>query len=175
MTYSFDRQKGVANDYRNLYAQIAEQHFGSEFLCWQSVPDGSTPAQKAGIDAFVALKSGKVHTVDTKLDAFDTPRIAIEILSNVEHDKPGWATNTDMLNDWFMYVRPKQALALMLPRVPLQTFVAQNLSAWNEQAAIPDSGYIARYVPNIGYRTFCLMVPMSMIVERFPACLVSYG
>lgn len=175
MSYGFQEQLAVANDYRNLYAQVAELYFGPDFLYWQETDSGRTKAQLAGIDAFVVVSSGKVHTVDTKLDRHDSPRTVLELVSNVEQDKPGWAANPALLNDWFMYVQPARSQALMLPRWELLAVVAEHRDEWIDKAGL-EPGYKVLRVPNARYTTFCVAIPTSELVELLGKnCLVQYG
>jgi hypothetical protein len=142
MTYTFDTQltKGAA----------AETQLDGFFAQWFDIEPASPAEQRRGIDrTFTPQAGGKPFKVEYKTDwtASKTGNAFVETVSVDTHDKPGWAHTSQA--DYLIYFLPDDLLIYVLRFATLRRLLAR----WQRE-------YPVRKIPNKGYYTHGLLVPL---------------
>lgn len=163
---NFYESRAKGNRHKELAHAIIEKFFAEEFIELQDVPDGVSQTQRKGIDCFVLLAGGKITTVEVKVDFSDRHTIYVETLSSVEDNKLGWAVDPNKTNEWYLYMKPNLNEAFMVSKWAFDRMLRHHLQAWRDWAQDGKDPYKVIYAKNPGYRTECLVVPITTILEH---------
>ena len=111
-----------------------------------------TPAeddQRRGIDRWLVNSAGKRISLEYKTDvtAGRTGNAFVETISVSTADKPGWAVSSQAT--WLIYYIPDPEAVYIIKFARIR----QHLARWREQ-------YPSRDIPNVGYVTTGLLVPL---------------
>lgn len=143
MTYDFKTQ---------LHCGQTHEHFLDEFFNrWFVIADATRDQQRQGIDRmFTDKDTGAIHAVEYKADttASRTGNAFVETISVDTANKLGWAYTS--MADWLFYYLPKDGLIYFFEFAKLR----RHLPRWTKQ-------YPARSIPNNGYKTVGLLVPLA--------------
>ena len=142
--YGMDQQlrKGEAAEAR------LDLHFAARF----HIAPASRTQQRQGIDRiFTDHTSGKIYTVEYKTDwtAARTGNAFLETISVDTANIPGWVYTSQA--DWLAYFVPQQAVIYLIAFTALRARLPQWL----------DSCKAAPPIPNHGYHTHGILVPLS--------------
>src|SRR5579859_5292354 len=83
-----------------------------------SIEKTDEATDRQGADYAIYLPSGDVETVDIKrrrpgCERFwaspHVPELALELVADVESNKPGWATSESDVPDWFLFAFPSRS------------------------------------------------------------------
>ena len=136
-----------------LQGEIGELFLDDYFRRWYRIMPATPYQQRLGIDRlFFRRDNGIEYAIEYKCDATSarTGNAFIETVSVDNQDKPGWAIYCQA--DFIIYfvdgcgpayvIRPEQ--------------IREKLPAWQSQ-------YPSRAIPNKGYKTIGLLVPLTQL------------
>lgn len=142
--YEFDEQLDKGHGY--------ETRLDKYFSKWYSVhPIEEQAVQRMGIDRRFTGPTGAVYSVEYKTDerAGETGNVFIETVSVDTENKLGWA-----------YTSCAQILAYYIPA--LQTIYLAYMTSVKESVRQWNDIYPIRRIPNRGYHTIGLLVPIPI-------------
>lgn len=128
-----------------------EARLDAWFGHWFTIRHATMEEQHRGIDRiFTRHDNGKCYAVEYKTDsrASSTGNAFVETVSVDTVGKPGWAYSSEA--DYLLYYVPVSEVIYIIPMVNLR----QRLPQWQRQ-------YQARKIPNQGYCTHGLLVPLD--------------
>lgn len=137
--------------------QLGEHHeadLDRFFSAWYDIRKVDREEQRQGIDRIFTRKdNGAVHRVEYKADskASETGNAFVETVSVDTANKPGWAHSSQA--DYLIYYLPKDLLIYVIAFVDLR----KRLPKW--------CSYRSRRIPNNGYHTVGLLVPLDEFEE----------
>ncbi len=120
---------------------------------WYNISYVTGGEQRKGVDALYTNKeTGEQFTVEVKTDevAGTTGNAFIEVISVDYPTKPGWAWTCKA--DKLLYWLPRQRRLLILAPISIQAHIRD----WARQYGI-------KAVPNDGYQTYGVAVPLSSV------------
>ena len=145
MTYSFTKQLAQGQ----TYEQQLDARFGDRYIIQPATPQ----QQRQGIDRVYRPRKApdQLLTVEYKADktAGRTGNAFVETVSVSTTGKPGWAITSEA--DWLFYLVLGAAEALYILQMAK---LRAKLPAWR-------SRYQERQIPNEGYYTVGLLVPLD--------------
>lgn len=137
----------------------------------EKVP-GTSAAQRAGIDKFVVLRSGKKVAVDEKIRRNRTPSdIALEIEHVPVDGSPRWAGWIEKPNQYTDYLAmgfQAYRVAFFLPFIPLQAAWIKNSKSWVSRFGIIKA---ANPTVNPKYHTHSVCVPTELLLGNLLAAM----
>ena len=147
--YSFEEQKADG--------EAGERALDAHFSRWFHIESANVWQQRRGVDRiFHDLRDERSWLVEYKTDhtASRTGNAFVETVSvrTRTRRKPGWAASS--VADWLVYYLPEDGLAYLIRMWDLR----QSLRRW---AAL----YPSRSIPNDGYHTQGLLVPLHEFEE----------
>lgn len=119
---------------------------------------GPSPQQAMGRDRTILLRNGSTKTVDEKTSRYSSHSMFIEIWSNKEKEKPGWAIDPFKEIDYLAYMWVRDGKAMIIPYYELRKATKNNLERWIDE-------YGEKEVKNHGYTTVGIVVPVEDIWE----------
>jgi len=131
--------------------QLHENKLDEFFGRWYDIRPATPAEQRQGIDRhFTNRDTGRQITIEYKTDhtAGRTGNAFVETISVDTHHKPGWAHTS-------------QAEILIYHIPEPETTYAIRLSALRSQLARWEAKYPKRAIPNKGYRTHGILVPLA--------------
>ncbi len=147
-SYNFNRQY--------LQGEQGATFLDRYFSRWFEIERVDAKVQREGIDRYFTTRDHKRRlAVEYKTDetASRTGNAFIETISVDTSDKPGWIYTSKA--DYLFYYLPTRAVIYMLN----MDLLRQRLSNWQAH-------YPVRKIPNTGYHTHGLLVPLSEL-EKF--------
>jgi hypothetical protein len=145
MTYQFAPKLAEGQ----TYEQQLDARFADRYIIQPATPQ----QQRQGIDRVYRPRNNphQVLYIEYKADrtAVRTGNAFVEIVSVDTANKPGWAITSQA--DWLFYLVPGEAEALYIIRM---ADLRRSLPAWR-------TAYQTRRVPNDGYHTVGLLVPLD--------------
>ncbi len=120
------------------------------FSRWFQIAEAGTDDQRRGIDRYFTTRNHKRRfSVEYKTDerAARTGNAFIETISVDSSGKAGWAYTSQA--DYLLYYVPETGLIYMMK----MGLIREHLSSWKEE-------YPLRQIPNQGYHTHGLLVPL---------------
>lgn len=146
--YDFDEQlaKGVSGE------ELLDAFFSREWI----IRTATRREQRQGIDRhYVCRKDGRYFKVEYKTDylAHKTGNAFIETVSIDSEGRAGWAYTSKA--DFLFYFVVEDLLLYILP---MET-IRKQLSRWAKE-------YPIKAVPNRGYRTYGILVPLCEFEEH---------
>lgn len=143
-TYGFDQQLTVGESGEGKL----DSHFGE----WFTIRHATRDEQRAGIDRIYIRKSNArdLYRVEYKTDhtAGRTGNAFVETISVDTANKPGWAWHSQA--DLLLYYVPTDELVYVIRFCELR----RQLDSWAKR-------YPVRKIPNQGYHTHGLLVPLD--------------
>lgn len=134
--------------------KLAEGERGEAYLdtLWDSrwqIVKAQRDDQRRGIDRWLVNSAGKRISLEYKTDvtAGRTGNAFVETISVSTADKPGWAVSSQAT--WLIYYIPDPEAVYIIKFARIR----QHLARWREQ-------YPSRDIPNVGYVTTGLLVPL---------------
>lgn len=133
----------------------------------QEVVPGLDPRNKKGVDVVLYRTDGSTLNIENKIRTVDYTDMALEIWSNKEAGKPGWAVDDSKVSDFLCYGIAPNNKIYWLPYKALRRAVQKNHVVWKEM------GY-GRYISaeNNGYTSECLCMPLihlvPAVIEEYP-------
>ena len=144
MTYQFARQLAQGQ----AYEQLLDERFADKYIIQLATPQ----QQRQGIDRVFRPRAAphEVLYIEYKADrtASRTGNAFVETVSVDTADKPGWAVSSQA--DWLFYLVAGDEEALYIIRM---ADLRARLPAWRRR-------YAERRIPNDGYHTVGLLVPL---------------
>lgn len=142
-TYNFQTQLATGEE--------AERRLDAWFAHWYAIEPATPAQQRAGIDRiFTRHDTGRAFKVEYKTDsrASATGNAFVETVSVDTTGKAGWAFTSQA--DILLYYVPVSEVIYVIQMATLR----RHLSRWQRQ-------YQARKIPNQGYCTHGLLVPLD--------------
>lgn len=122
--------------------------------------------QRAGIDRLITLRCGRVLAIDEKIRLRDWPDVLLEIWSDEERAKPGWAVKP-LAADFVCYCFVPSRRGFLLPLPILQRAWRDNGEEWTRRYGVrraQNEGYESVNVP-VPLRELSRAMTMAMLVE----------
>jgi len=153
MTYSFKEQLTAG--------EKSEQYLDRFFSQWYSITPVGMAEQRQGIDRIFTRADGTTFPIEYKTDwtAGKTGNAFVETVSVDTANKPGWAYSSKAR--YLIYYVPGDSLIYVIEFSRLRS----HLQRWAKQ-------YQTRAIPNQGYRTKGLLVPL-MEFEKIAKQVIS--
>ena len=152
---------------------LARSHRASASPLWEEIyrlafPDFHSLAfvedralQRQGVDRLVTLTTGAVVKIEEKQRNKDYDDILLEIWSDAEKRKKGWAVKPSA-SDFLMYVFNPSHRCYLLPFGVLRRATVANAREWRD-------AYGWRDAKNERYTTRSIPVPIPVLQEKVPA------
>lgn len=118
---------------------------------------GDCPAQRDGVDRVVVTSSGHNYKIDEKVRIKDYKDFFLEFWSVKEKGKRSWIA-LDLAADFIAYAFVPSRRCYLLPFPPLRL-------AWRENHREWVSTYGEKIVPNQGYTTRGVAVPIPVVMD----------
>lgn len=129
---------------------------------------GDCPAQRDGVDRLITTASAHVYKIDEKVRAKDWPDFFLEFWSVFEQRKQGWIAS-DLAADFIAYAFIPSRRCYLLPFPSLRLAWKEHRTGWVEI-------YGERRVPNRGYTTIGVPVPIPVVLDAIrDAFLVTWS
>ena len=119
--HSFAASFQTSQGYDDLVSAGMQLYLGKSFASYTKNED--LELDKLGVDAIVRRTNGKTVYVDYKIDSYNSDSIALEMWSNKERGKVGWACDTSKLTDYVVFVKPQKQYFLIFPFLQMQHFI----------------------------------------------------
>jgi hypothetical protein len=168
----------------HVFAQsLSQSHAASDLHFWKDVYRKAFPEavavvdhrqdgwhQRAGVDRSITLTNSKQVLIDEKVRGRNkkTGRVyedaALEFLSVVERDTPGWVCKP-LQCDYIAYAIAPLGKCWLLPVLQLQAAWQKHSEDWLSLAANPlQPSYRIIDAQNVGYRTRSLCLPWKVLM-----------
>lgn len=118
---------------------------------------GDCPAQRDGVDRLVVTSTAHTYRIDEKVRSRDYDDFFLEFWSVKEQRKPGWVAQ-DLAADFIAYAFIPSQRCYLLPFPSLRSAWASNRVEWV-------SRYSQKNVPNRGYTTVGVPVPIPVVLD----------
>jgi hypothetical protein len=134
-------------------------------------------AQLGGIDRIIGLADGTEITVDEKVRAEDWPDILLEIWSDADRRKPGWANLEKHLTcDFIAYAMVPSATCYLLPYQLLRRALVRHGPEWWANCTQGRYGFRFVDAPNRNgqwtYTTRSMAVPIAILLNAIRDAMV---
>lgn len=156
MTHAFAASLEKSEDVstRPWWEPFYRQAFPS-FACMAYV--GDCPTQRDGVDRVITTATGHIYRVEEKVRDKDYDDFFLEFWSVEERKERGWVAK-DLGADFLAYVFEPSLRFYLLPFPLLRRAWAKNGPGWVKT-------YGARRVPNRGYTTVGVPVPIAVVLS----------
>lgn len=155
-----------------FWGEVYRKAFGDELIAFHSVREDGD-AQRAGIDRVLVLSSTKTLKIDEKVRSRHYPDVLLEIWSDYQKKKPGWAhSERKLLCDYIAYAIVPTQTCYLLPYPLLRQAVKRNARDWNVLANTKQAGFSWRDAKNHTYTTRSIAVPTDVLLDTLRECLV---
>ena len=129
-----------------------------------------------GADYWIELRHGQFRSIDVKVRREDwslrgKPEIALEIWSNVERQKPGWALDESKLTDYVLFYWLETDRSYLVDFRQLQVATRANLEKWNcaarsgKQKTAHATGYYSSQVVYVSVAELQRAIAESAVIE----------
>lgn len=156
--HNFKRSQRVEQEHAQAVRNALLQAFPKADI--EQLPEGRTEGQLRGHDWQITLPSGKTYFIDSKVDMWTTRNFVVEMWSNKEKGKVGWAIDLDKTNDYYLYLYPRCGYAYLIDRHLLNMATFANADEWKAK-------YGTRKINNGGYHTVIILIPDSEVIRQF--------
>ena len=156
----------------NFRADLARSHRAAQSPLWNDIyglafPDFHSQViekdlalQRQGVDRLITLTSGRVVKVEEKQRYEEWPDILLEMWSDKEHRKKGWAAKPSV-SDYLLYIFNPSHRCYLYPFDELLRVTRVNAEDWL-------GAYGWKKSPNIGYETWSIPVPFHVLKNSIP-------
>lgn len=163
ITHSFETDLAYSHSQADApyWRPIYQRAFPTMRDCFDTRQDGWQ--QHAGIDRVVTLRDSTQILIDEKVRRDDWPDILLEIWSDWERKKPGWARK-DMRCDYIAYAFEPSHICYLLPFLPLRRVVEEQRVEWWAAGSADRDGFHIRRANNLDRKTGRAWVTVSLAV-----------
>lgn len=132
-SFDFDEQFAAA-DAESVRRRV-DEFLGKRFPDALSIRRAGDVNDKMGADFAIEFPHGQFRFVDVKMRRIDFKArrmddIALEVWSNVERRKPGWALDDSKLTDYYLFVWNDTGRIVMFDARALRAVTRVHLSRW---------------------------------------------
>ncbi len=146
--------------WREVYSAV----FGDRLVSMVDVRNDGW-AQRGGIDRQLVLSDGTVVKVDEKVRAKDYPDFFLEVCSDDRRRPPDGWMERPLTCDFIGYAFVPSQTCYLLPYQLLKSAWDRNKRAWH-------TDYGMRSVPNRGYTTTGIPVPIPVVLGAIESAIV---